>query len=322
MGQFGAWSNVHSLKVEWGAVSGLSPADGSTTTDTTPTLNWNAVSGAAGYELQLAESRAGVEASPIQSVTGASYTPASVLTNEQTYYWRVRAVDGDGEYGAWSGIASLWVENVLVSTSIAYWSFDGNTDDTQETGNAKAFNDYSYTNGVKNQAIYLTGSGHSGLNGGHVILPFIDLSRMDEFSISLWVKQDGNTSYLNHSESFITFGATGDGERIEIGYSPESGNVFFQGGIVYPLGVNGVKEWNHYTLVYNNDTVHGYINGKLIDTALYPISTMKEYSGIGCHWWSGGTANSNRFIGAIDEVMIFNYALEKQEIDKLLKLQY
>ena len=90
-------------------VSGLSPADGSSTKDTTPTLSWNAVLGAAGYELQLADSRAGLEASQVQSVTDTSYTFASAITNEQSHYWRVRAVDGGGQKGGWSAVASIQI---------------------------------------------------------------------------------------------------------------------------------------------------------------------------------------------------------------------
>ena len=96
-------------RVELGAVSALSPADGASTTDTTPTFSWNAVPDAAGYELQLADSQAGVEAAPTQSVTDTSYTPSSALANEQTHYWRVRAVDGDDQKGDWSEIHSLAV---------------------------------------------------------------------------------------------------------------------------------------------------------------------------------------------------------------------
>ncbi len=103
-GQHGAWSAINSLSVNWGTVSGLSP---SSTTDTTPALSWNAVPGAAGYELQIAGSRAGVETAPATSVTGTSYTPTSALTNLQTHYWRVRAKDGDGQSGAWSAVASI-----------------------------------------------------------------------------------------------------------------------------------------------------------------------------------------------------------------------
>ena len=103
-GQHGAWSAINSLSVNWGTVSGLSP---SSTTDTTPDLSWNAVSGAAGYEVQIAASEGGLANSVAIDVTEASYTPATALTNLQTHYWRVRAKDGDGQAGSWSAEHSL-----------------------------------------------------------------------------------------------------------------------------------------------------------------------------------------------------------------------
>ena len=114
-GQYGAWSGVQSLRVDFDAVSGLSPDDGATTTDTTPTFSWNSVEGAKGYELQIAGTRAGVDTAPATSVTGTSYTPTSALTNLQIHYWRVRAKDG-----VWSGVQSLMIDlgtmNGLVPT--------------------------------------------------------------------------------------------------------------------------------------------------------------------------------------------------------------
>ena len=114
-GQKGTWSEIYSLAVSIGAVSGLGPADGATTTDTTPTLSWDEVPDAAGYEVQLADSKAGLETSPAQSAADTSYTPSSALTNEQTHYWRVRAVDGAGQKGIWSEIYSLAVSIGAVS---------------------------------------------------------------------------------------------------------------------------------------------------------------------------------------------------------------
>ena len=90
-------------------VSGLSPADGSTTTDTTPTFRWNAVPGAAGYELRIAESQPGLDSATTVSETGPSYTPLAALTNRQTHYWQVRAKDWAGQYGDWSAVHSIEV---------------------------------------------------------------------------------------------------------------------------------------------------------------------------------------------------------------------
>ncbi len=116
-GQYGSWSDVQSLDVEWGVISGLSPADGASTTDTTPTFSWDAVPGAAGYELQLADSAAEVEAAPTQSVTDTSYTPSSAL-NGQTH-WRVRAVDGDGQEGPWSAVVTIQIDYSIGDTGPA-----------------------------------------------------------------------------------------------------------------------------------------------------------------------------------------------------------
>ena len=114
-GQYGAWSEVQSLSVNWGIISGLSPATGGETPDTTPALSWDAVPGAAGYEVQIADSEAGVDSAPVVEVIGTSYTPSTALANKQTHYWRVRAKGGDGQYGAWSEVQSLSVNLGTVS---------------------------------------------------------------------------------------------------------------------------------------------------------------------------------------------------------------
>ena len=114
--QAGAWSRS-SLRVEWGAVSGLSPTDGSRTTDTTPEFRWTAVDGAVKYQIQIADSEADLAGSPPvddKNVNGTSYTPTMALTNQQLHYWRVRAVDGEEQAGAWSG-SSLRVDWGAVS---------------------------------------------------------------------------------------------------------------------------------------------------------------------------------------------------------------
>ena len=100
--------------MEWNdeGVIGLSPADGASTTDTTPELSWGEVNAAAKYQIQIADSVAGLNSSPSvdAEVSGTSYTPGTALTNLQKHYWRVRALDGDGQFGEWSTAQSLDVE--------------------------------------------------------------------------------------------------------------------------------------------------------------------------------------------------------------------
>ena len=115
-GQAGAWSGTQTLNINFDTVSGLDPANGSSTTDITPEFSWTAVAGAAKYEIQIADSAANLAGSQSVDVNdGTSYTPTTALTNLQMYHWRVRAVDGDGQPGAWSGTQTLNINFDTVS---------------------------------------------------------------------------------------------------------------------------------------------------------------------------------------------------------------
>ena len=88
-------------------ISGQSPADGSSSPDTTPSFSWNAVPGATGYELRIADSKGELASASSVSVTSTTHTPTSALASGQTHYWQVRAKKGVDQYGAWSEAHSL-----------------------------------------------------------------------------------------------------------------------------------------------------------------------------------------------------------------------
>ena len=71
-----------------------------------PTLKWNAVSGAAKYEVYRARSMNG-DYVKYSTVTGTSYTNTSYLANGTTYYYKVRALGSDGSYGPYSTPVSV-----------------------------------------------------------------------------------------------------------------------------------------------------------------------------------------------------------------------
>lgn len=82
----------------------VSPANGTVGTTLTPLLNWNDVTGAATYNLQVSTSSTfGTTVVNQTGLTASQYTvPAGVLQNNVTYYWRASAVNagGTGPYSA------------------------------------------------------------------------------------------------------------------------------------------------------------------------------------------------------------------------------
>ena len=82
-----------------------------------PTLKWNAVSGAAKYEVYRARSKDG-DYIKYATVTGTSYTSTSYIENGNTYYYKVRALDANGTAGAWSSIVSVTYKQTLPAPTV------------------------------------------------------------------------------------------------------------------------------------------------------------------------------------------------------------
>jgi hypothetical protein len=90
----------------------VAPADASTTsTDNTPTFDWNAASSANEYQIQIDDNSNFTSPVASVTVTTTEYTPAAPLVNA-TYYWRVRGrntASGCALYGAYSSMRKLTV---------------------------------------------------------------------------------------------------------------------------------------------------------------------------------------------------------------------
>ena len=103
-GTAGPWSDVVAVTCRLGltapSVTGGNDSQGR------PTLKWNAVTGAAKYEVYRARSKDG-DYIKYSTVTGTSYTNISYIENGNTYYYKVRALDANGTAGAWSSIVSV-----------------------------------------------------------------------------------------------------------------------------------------------------------------------------------------------------------------------
>ena len=114
-GTAGAWSSVVSVTYKQTltapAVTGGNDAQGR------PTLKWNAVTGAAKYEVYRARSKDG-DYIKYSTVTGTSYTNTSYIESGNTYYYKVRALDANGTAGAWSSVVSVTYKQTLPAPTV------------------------------------------------------------------------------------------------------------------------------------------------------------------------------------------------------------
>ena len=118
-GTAGAWSSIVSVTyraVSTGTLSAPSVTGGKDSQGR-PTLKWNAVSGAAKYEVYRARSKDG-DYIKYSTVTGTSYTNTSYIESGNTYYYKVRALKSDGTAGAWSSIVSVTYKQTLSAPAV------------------------------------------------------------------------------------------------------------------------------------------------------------------------------------------------------------
>ena len=114
-GTAGAWSSVVSVTYKQTlpapAVTGGNDAQGR------PTLTWKAVSGAAKYEVYRARSKDGTY-TKYSTTTGTAYTNSSYLTSGATYYYKVRALDANGNAGPYSAVVSVTCRLKLTAPTV------------------------------------------------------------------------------------------------------------------------------------------------------------------------------------------------------------
>jgi RHS repeat-associated protein len=209
---------------------------------------------------------------------------------------------------------------------VAHYPFDGNANDASGNGrNARLHNDVTFVTGKIGQAIYITGSGHTGTNGGHATFPWPNLSSMSSWSISIWVRDSGCTSsgwdenYIGFRSLGCTVGdCTAVGIRSSGGCPPGAVNfgVLGGGGLNAGFSPSDIATWVHYTMVYSNGFLSAYKNGAKIGRVSSAPPPMFSGAGLGIHWFYDGGV-STRFIGAIDDVRIYSRALSDAEVISL-----
>lgn len=249
----------------------VSPANGGTV-PVTPTLSWNAVSGASTYKVEVATD------STFSSLvfTNAAVASTSLVTGQLSgntqYYWRVTPIGNSGAIGN----ASL-KRHFATGLSVPVPAFPGG-------GNALSFNG----------------------TDGYVSIPDQPSFRLtDNFTLEAWVYAagSGNMTILDKGNYNYLFSLRPNGT---------TGLGFFtvNTGWVYSGGTVPLNQWSHVAVVVQSGTggVKFYLDGVLLGTATLPAAVVTNNGEINIGRQAPGNCNCNFFHGQLDEVRIWNVA--------------
>ncbi len=214
-----------------------------------------------------------------------------------------------------SGMVEVKVSDALMNGLLAWWPFDGNGSDI--SGNERhstPTNEFSYQNGIFNQSIRIVGQ--DGNQGGHILLPYIDILDYNKSSVALWVKEE--QWHHSHRQNYLTFGTfEGPGNH----YSVPTISVSVDENIIR-------NQWNHYTFIYYKSKTDKFWNGEYqlssqgTNTDGTHLDNQFLNSAIGKDWWDlgSGISSSTRLTGSFDDVRIYDRALSATEVQALYNL--
>ncbi len=226
----------------------ISPADYATDISTNPTLVWNAVSGATGYEYQY-----GTDYTFIINTEGTTTNTqisTSGLSYQTQYYWRVRATDGINTSN-WSNVWSFTTEIETLDTPVLV--SPGNNVTNQLTELTLDWN--SVPNALEYEYQYSTDNSFTTYDGGTTSNTDIFISGLDYNTEYFWRVQAGDGTILSEWSEIWSFTTKSDASNIN-NISGNSINIYPNPASDF---INVVSKQNINFDVYIYD-----INGKLL----------------------------------------------------------
>jgi predicted phage tail protein len=110
LGQYSSWSLVRIFRTALLPPALSTPTDGFNLLNNRPTFDWNDVSGAVGYTLQVSKNSLFTQLAGTYPVTSSTCTPTTDLPANMILYWRVQSRGANGP-SAWSVVQTVNAAN-------------------------------------------------------------------------------------------------------------------------------------------------------------------------------------------------------------------
>ena len=288
---------------------------------TTPTLTWNASTGATSYRVQASTDSTFASTFVDQSgITTTSYGLSGLSANTR-YYWHVNATNGGGT----SAYSTRWSFTTVVAPAglVAAYAFDEGTGTTVADASG-----HSLT-GTISGATWTTGGKYGNALSFNGTSSYVDLGNptslqlTGSMTVSAWVK-----AAANPADDGQIVAKSNDASGWQLKTSPDTGPETFGMAITtgtnthiqrYSTTVRSLNTWYHVAGVYDASaqTLSMYVNGVLDNGTLsgvVPSSQTNSSVNVSIGRRAPGTWGGFYFNGLIDEVRIYNRALTQAEI--------
>ncbi len=220
-------------------------------------------------------------------------------------------------------VSKMSKENILDLNEglMGYWSFDEiiGIIAPDESGNG---NDGEIFGAVESEG--LSGLAMDCSDNDDIVVdddPTLNFHNTNEFSISVWIKRKDHS--LDHNEGIVSKATGGMRRGYQLGMNKQDEINFkiFDGSNEHRCdSVNLMTdiEWHHVVAIWYGNKLSLYLDSKLDNSVtLSNVNLVDDYKPleIGNHY--GYSDDKDRFYGIIDEVRIYNRALDENEIQEL-----
>ena len=277
-------------------------------------LNWNAsaASDLAGYTVLRATNSGGPYEIIARGLTNNAFTDKSA--NQQwTFFYVVKAVDRSLNRSGNS--AQVSATPTGIPALVARYAFDGNTNDSSGNANHPIITSGtpSFVAGKYGSAMELDGTSQ------YTMLPANLLASVTNFTIAAWVNWGGGAAW----QRIFDFG---NDTTQYMFLTPSSGS----GTLRFAITTNGggaeqiletaplpVGQWRHVAITRNGNIARLYTNGVVAVSRTNLITITPASFNPVLNYLGKSQYGDPLFNGRLDELFIYNYALNDTEITRL-----
>ncbi|WP_445717727.1 LamG-like jellyroll fold domain-containing protein [Flavobacterium sp.] len=261
---------------------------------TTSVINYGLSSGA------LSSQATGFSANGSLATSGSAQIQG--LSSNTTYYYQIEASNSAGT--TTSAIGSFTTTALVV---IAEYNFDNTYNNILGTNPFQANAGTSFTTDRHGNISGALNINNQGTFATILGLPYNSTSR----TISVWAK----TNVLNATINYVFhYGNSANGNGLA--FRPTTTLYFANAGAnLETADTNTNNTWIHYVCTYDGTTAKVYKNGVLFSSGVKAFNTINNLN-----YFKLGLTESNGynyFNGAIDDLKIYNWALNATEISSL-----